>query len=83
MYTPAVLCKNHGPFTWGKDAAEAVHNAVVLEEVAKMAKNTELLNPKYFRHRTASKKSIFTVNTVQMHTTVKIKNSGGNKAAWK
>lgn len=43
---PCVLCKNHGPFTWGKDAAEAVHNAVVLEEVAKMAKNTELLNPK-------------------------------------
>ncbi len=35
--TPAVLCKNHGPFTWGKDAHEAVHNAVVLEEVAKMA----------------------------------------------
>ena len=33
--TPAVLCKNHGPFTWGKDAHEAVHNAVVLEEVAK------------------------------------------------
>ena len=43
---PAVLCKNHGPFTWGKDAAEAVHNAVVLEEVAKMARNTELINPK-------------------------------------
>ena len=35
--TPAVLVRNHGPFTWGKDAAEAVHNAVVLEEVAKMA----------------------------------------------
>ena len=34
---PAVLCKNHGPFAWGKDAHEAVHNAVVLEEVAKMA----------------------------------------------
>ena len=34
---PAVLCKNHGPFTWGKDAHEAVHNAAVLEEVAKMA----------------------------------------------
>lgn len=32
---PAVLCKNHGPFTWGKNAHEAVHNAVVLEEVAK------------------------------------------------
>ena len=46
MYTPAVLCANHGPFTWGKDAAEAVHNAVVLEEVAKMARNTELINPK-------------------------------------
>ncbi len=46
MYTPAVLCKNHGPFTWGKDAAEAVHNAVVLEQVAKMAKDTELINPK-------------------------------------
>ncbi|MBR1573193.1 MAG: L-ribulose-5-phosphate 4-epimerase AraD, partial [Lachnospiraceae bacterium] len=43
--TPAVLCKNHGPFTWGKDAMEAVHNAVVLEEVAKMAANTELINP--------------------------------------
>ena len=44
IYTPAVLCKNHGPFTWGKDANEAVHNAVVLEEVAKMALKTELLN---------------------------------------
>ena len=31
IYVPAVLCKNHGPFTWGKNAAEAVHNAVVLE----------------------------------------------------
>ena len=46
MYTPGVLCKNHGPFTWGKDAAEAVHNAVVLEEVAKMATRTELINPR-------------------------------------
>ena len=35
--TPAVLVKNHGPFAWGKDANNAVHNAVVLEEVAKMA----------------------------------------------
>lgn len=42
---PAVLCKNHGPFTWGKDAHEAVHNAVVLEEVAKMAARTEIINP--------------------------------------
>lgn len=41
----AVLCKNHGPFTWGKNAEEAVHSAVVLEEVAKMAYRTELINP--------------------------------------
>ena len=46
MYTPAVLCVNHGPFTWGKDAMDAVHNAVVLEEVAKMAYRTETINPK-------------------------------------
>ncbi|MCP1102971.1 L-ribulose-5-phosphate 4-epimerase [Aequitasia blattaphilus] len=43
---PCVLCKNHGPFTWGKDAYEAVHNAVVLEEVAKMAACTEMINPR-------------------------------------
>ena len=42
---PCVLCKNHGPFAWGKDPAEAVHNAVVLEEVAKMAARCELINP--------------------------------------
>lgn len=42
---PAVLCKNHGPFTWGKNAEEAVHNAVVLEEVAKMAARCERINP--------------------------------------
>ncbi len=41
----AVLCKNHGPFTWGKDGHEAVHNAVVLEEVAKMAARCESINP--------------------------------------
>ena len=42
---PAVLCKNHGVFTWGKDTHEAVHNAVVAEEVAKMAARCEMLNP--------------------------------------
>lgn len=42
---PAVLCKNHGVFTWGKDAHEAVHNAVVTEEVAKMAYRCEVINP--------------------------------------
>ena len=35
--TPAVLVRNHGPFAWGTDADNAVHNAVVLEQVAKMA----------------------------------------------
>ena len=43
VYVPGVLCANHGPFAWGKDPAEAVHNAVVLEEVAKMAAFTELI----------------------------------------
>ena len=42
---PAILCKNHGVFAWGKDAMEAVHNAVVVEEVAKMAYRTELIAP--------------------------------------
>ena len=41
---PGVLCKNHGPFSWGKDAHDAVHNAVVIEEVAKMAFRAELIN---------------------------------------
>ncbi len=45
MEIPAVLVNMHGPFSWGKDAADAVHNAVVLEEVAKMALRTFMLNP--------------------------------------
>jgi len=40
---PAVLVKNHGPFAWGSSPMEAVHNAVVLEEVAMMAFHTEML----------------------------------------
>lgn len=44
LAVPAVLCKNHGVFTWGKDAHDAVHNAVVAEEVAKMAFRTEIIN---------------------------------------
>ena len=43
---PAVLCKNHGPFAWGKNAVDAVHSAVVLEEVSKMAFRAELIQPK-------------------------------------
>lgn len=41
---PGVLVHGHAPFVWGKDAHNAVHNAVVLEEVAKIATNTYLLN---------------------------------------
>lgn len=41
---PGVLVNNHGPFTWGANAGEAVHNAVVMEEVAKMAFRTLVLN---------------------------------------
>jgi L-ribulose-5-phosphate 4-epimerase len=43
---PAVLCKNHGVFSWGKTGMEAVHNAVVVEEVAKMAYRAEVINPR-------------------------------------
>ncbi len=43
---PAVLVASHGPFTWGHDPMTAVHNSVVLEEVAKMALATRTLNSK-------------------------------------
>ncbi len=43
---PAVLVASHGPFTWGRDVAEAVHNAVVLEFVARLAAETLRLNPR-------------------------------------
>ena len=46
---PAVLVHSHGPFTWGKDAHEAVHNAVVLEEVAFMNFHSLQLNPNQTR----------------------------------
>lgn len=45
VYVPGVLVNMHGPFAWGTDPMNAVHNAVVLEEVAKMALNTIMLNP--------------------------------------
>ncbi len=44
-YIPAVLVNSHGPFTWGKDCFEAVHNSVVLEELAMMAWHTENIHP--------------------------------------
>ena len=45
MHLPGVICSSHGPFTWGKDAAQAVYHAVVLEEVAKMAILTREVDP--------------------------------------
>ena len=42
---PAVICASHGPFTWGKDADEAVYHAAVLEEVARMALLTRQVKP--------------------------------------
>lgn len=45
MEIPAVLVYSHGPFAWGKNAEEAVHNAVVLEEVAFMDWHAMLINP--------------------------------------
>lgn len=43
-YIPGVLVHSHGPFAWGKDAGEAVYNAVVMEEVAKIAYRSVHLN---------------------------------------
>lgn len=45
VHVPGVLVKNHGPFSWGKDPDEAVHNAVVMEQVAKMAFIAYQVNP--------------------------------------
>ena len=46
MHHPAVLVASHGPFTWGADVVEAVHNAGVLEFVARLASETLCINPK-------------------------------------
>ncbi|MBR5308106.1 MAG: L-ribulose-5-phosphate 4-epimerase [Clostridia bacterium] len=45
MQIPAALVYSHGPFTWGKDGAKSVENAIILEEVAMMAWNTLMMNP--------------------------------------
>ena len=45
MATPGILVRNHGPFAWGKDPANAVYNATVMERVAEMAYHTMSLNP--------------------------------------
>jgi L-ribulose-5-phosphate 4-epimerase len=66
-HIPGVLVHSHGPFTWGRDALDAVHNAVVLEEISRMAFHTrilmgtnisqmqpELLNKHFFRKHGAN-----------------------------
>ena len=45
MAVPGVLVNGHGPFTWGKDALDAVHNTVVLEEISAMALSSLAVNP--------------------------------------
>ena len=58
-YTPGVLVNNHGPFSWGKDAHNAVHNAVVLEQVAKMAYLAYSINPQLKMNDKLIKKHFF------------------------
>lgn len=56
MHIPGVLVKNHGPFTWGKDPMDAVHNSIVLEEIAKIAFIAKSLNPKMSMNPMLSRK---------------------------
>ncbi|MDR0542551.1 MAG: L-ribulose-5-phosphate 4-epimerase [Dysgonamonadaceae bacterium] len=58
-YTPGVLVNNHGPFAWGKDAREAVHNAVVMEQVAKMSAISLQINPNLKMNEELIKKHFF------------------------
>ena len=58
-YTPGVLVSNHGTFTWGSDAHQAVHNSVVLEQVAKMAFIARLINPELTMNEELVKKHFY------------------------
>lgn len=58
-FTPGVLVNNHGPFSWGKNADSAVHNAVVLEQVAKMASISFAVNPQLKMNDDLIKKHFF------------------------
>lgn len=58
-FTPGVLVNNHGPFSWGKDPHNAVHNAVVLEQVAKMASISFAVNPNLKMNEELIKKHFF------------------------
>ena len=46
VYLPGVICRNHGPFAWGRNPREATYHAAVLEECAKMASYTVAVDPK-------------------------------------
>lgn len=58
-FIPGVLVKNHGPFSWGKDAHDAVHNAVVMEQVAKMAYIAYGVNPKLTMNKNLIRKHFY------------------------
>ena len=58
-HIPAVLVKNHGPFAWGKNPHDAVHNAVVLEQVAKMALLAYGINPQLTMNPLLSQKHFY------------------------
>jgi len=58
-HVPGVLVCNHGPFSWGKDAHEAVHNAVVMEQCAKMAQLAFSINPQLKMNELLIKKHFF------------------------
>lgn len=58
-HVPGVLVKNHGPFSWGKNAEDAVHNAVVMEQVAKMAHIAYSINPELTMNKNLIKKHFF------------------------
>jgi len=58
-FIPGVLVKNHGPFSWGKDAHDAVHNAVVMEQVAKMAYIAYGVNPDLTMNKNLIKKHFY------------------------
>jgi L-ribulose-5-phosphate 4-epimerase len=59
LHIPGVLVKNHGPFAWGRDADEAVHNAVVMEQVAKMAYLSYAINPALSMNKDLIRKHFF------------------------
>mgnify|MGYP000949817977 CR=1 FL=1 len=70
---PGILVHSHGPFTWGQDAATAVYNSVVLEEVTNMAYSIRQLNPMVKPVDNRCWTGITYVNTEVMLTMVKVK----------